>query len=450
VTSPTLDADPDCARPGTAERLIPPRRLIAERRAFDAIPREAWDRLAALNPWATPFSAWGFQRAWWDAYGDNAHDQTLVVLDPDAAGDAHTPGGAQLVAIAPLMHRHVVEDSDAQTHTSIRHGSPAELTPVAPTAKAVYFGATYHADYATLLCDPLDLPEVADAIVDALCAHAMPDPDHPAPWDVVDLRRLRTDDPAATALAAAFGRHEIEEGWTLNLEQEDVCPVATLPTASPPAPPTAASSAHPSPRPTIDDFLATLGKHDRHEIRRKVRRAEAAGAVELVESTDPAADLEAFIDLHQARWAGEGLFPPTRGGDQSRVFIRRMFELLSPVSPSSEPSPSAPLGTVHLTFLTVAGRRVGAAIHFETSDSLLYYNAGLDPDARQLSPGVVMVERLARRALERGLRRLDFLRGDEPYKYEWGARDEPIQRLLVRRTGRPGATGATGDTRGPA
>ena len=53
-----------------------------------------------------------------------------------------------------------------------------------------------------------------------------------------------------------------------------------------------------------------------------------------------------------------------------------------------------------------------------------------------------MVERLARRALERGLRRLDFLRGNEAYKYEWGARDEPIQRLLVRRTaaraGEPG------------
>jgi CelD/BcsL family acetyltransferase involved in cellulose biosynthesis len=29
---------------------------------------------------------------------------------------------------------------------------------------------------------------------------------------------------------------------------------------------------------------------------------------------------------------------------------------------------------------------------------------------------------------------MDFLRGNEPYKYEWGARDEPIQRLLVRRS----------------
>ncbi|RLT39509.1 MAG: GNAT family N-acetyltransferase, partial [Chloroflexi bacterium] len=64
-----------------------------------------------------------------------------------------------------------------------------------------------------------------------------------------------------------------------------------------------------------------------------------------------------------------------------------------------------------------------------------YYNAGVDPDARELSPGVVMVERFVRRSIERGIRTLDLLRGDEPYKYEWGAVDAPIQRLLVRRTG---------------
>jgi CelD/BcsL family acetyltransferase involved in cellulose biosynthesis len=44
-----------------------------------------------------------------------------------------------------------------------------------------------------------------------------------------------------------------------------------------------------------------------------------------------------------------------------------------------------------------------------------------------------MVERSVRRALADGTRRLDFLRGDEPYKYEWGAIDEPVVRVLVRR-----------------
>jgi CelD/BcsL family acetyltransferase involved in cellulose biosynthesis len=105
------------------------------------------------------------------------------------------------------------------------------------------------------------------------------------------------------------------------------------------------------------------------------------------------------------------------------VFFRRLLE---------EAGPGCPIG---LTFLTVGGRRVAAGVHCETADGLLYYNAGLDPDARDLSPGVVMIARYVRRAIEAGKRRLDFLRGDEPYKYEWGAVDEPIQRLLVRRTG---------------
>jgi CelD/BcsL family acetyltransferase involved in cellulose biosynthesis len=47
---------------------------------------------------------------------------------------------------------------------------------------------------------------------------------------------------------------------------------------------------------------------------------------------------------------------------------------------------------------------------------------------------VLLVASYVRAALAGGFRRMDFLRGDEPYKYDWGAHDEPIQRLLVRRS----------------
>ena len=69
------------------------------------------------------------------------------------------------------------------------------------------------------------------------------------------------------------------------------------------------------------------------------------------------------------------------------------------------------------------------------ADNVYYYNAGVDPDARELSPGVVMVACYIQRAIEQGKTRLDFMRGNEPYKYAWGAADEPIERLLIRRTG---------------
>jgi CelD/BcsL family acetyltransferase involved in cellulose biosynthesis len=45
-----------------------------------------------------------------------------------------------------------------------------------------------------------------------------------------------------------------------------------------------------------------------------------------------------------------------------------------------------------------------------------------------------MIYAYVRRALELGIRRMDFLRGDESYKYEWGAVDEPIQRVLLPRS----------------
>ena len=371
--------------------------LRAVRRPFEAIDPARWDLLAAANPWATPFSQWAFHRAWWDAYGANAHEETLAFVPADA------PDDAEPVGIAPLMHRHEVEPGDVELKTTIRHAEGPALTPVSPDAKAVFFGASYHADYATLLASPADLPAVADALAGYCGSEG--DPDHPAPWDAVDLRRLRTGDPAVDALAAAFGAREMVNGWTLNVEPEEVCPVAQLPAAG-----------------TIDDYLATLGKKERHEIRRKVRRAEAVGEVLLEDSPDPLADLEAFIDLHQKRWGEDGLFPDTPGGAQSRVFFRRMFELF----------PAG--GPLNLAFLMVGGRRIAAGVSFVSGGSLLYYNAGVDPEARELSPGVLMVERYVRRALDLGLARMDFLRGDEAYKYEWGAVDQPIQRLLVRRT----------------
>ena len=83
-------------------------------------------------------------------------------------------------------------------------------------------------------------------------------------------------------------------------------------------------------------------------------------------------------------------FPDTPGGAQSRVLFQRLFELFGADGP------------LRLTFLSVGGRRIAAGIHFETPDGILYYNAGVDPDARELSPGVVMVHAYVVRALERG------------------------------------------------
>jgi CelD/BcsL family acetyltransferase involved in cellulose biosynthesis len=388
------------ARTRTFAEPIADRQLRAVHRPFGAIPPETWDVLASATLWATPFSRWGFERAWWDAYGANAHDQTLVVVD-DAAPDDAPP-----VAIVPLMHRHEVEPDDAILRTRMRGaGHGAALTPVAPDRKAVFFGASYHADYATVLARPADLPAVAGAVAAALAADSTPGDQHPEPWDVVDLRRLRCGDPAADELEVAFGARAHADGWTVVREREEVCPVLDLASGL-----------------DFEGYLGTLGKKERHEVRRKIRRAEATGEVRLERSTDPIGDLDVFVDLHQKKWGADGLFPPTPGGAQSRAFFRGLFEH------------GGPDGLIALHFLTVGGRRVAAGVWFDDGETLYFYNAGVDPDARDLSPGVLLVARSIEMALKAGRSRFDFLRGDEPYKYGWGATDVPIQRLLVVRT----------------
>jgi CelD/BcsL family acetyltransferase involved in cellulose biosynthesis len=368
-----------------------PRRLLAARRGFDSIQASTWDALVDRTPSATPFSRHCVQRAWWEAYGASAHDQTLVVVD-EAAPD-------EIVGIVPLMHRHELEPGDVAARTTIRHQAGRPLRPVPESATAVFFGASYHADYATVLAAPADVAAVCEAVVQALAALDL------AKWDVVDLRRLRLGDPAADALAASFEWAAPNACWLVTREQEDVCPILTLPAGA-----------------DFETYLGTLDKKERHEVRRKIRRAEAAGEIKLERSQDPVADLEALVELHQKRWGAEGLFPDTEGGAASRRFFGRLFE------------DCAPSGLVDLSFLTVAGRRIAAGVTFVDAHAVYYYNAGVDPDARELSPGVVMVALYIQRAIELGRTRIDFMRGNEPYKYEWGAVDEPIERLLVQRT----------------
>ncbi len=439
-----------------SERATPVRpdaRLVARRVRFDDIPRDAWERLLAATPSATPFSRWTFHRAWWDGYGESAHEDYMVCVpaaesaaEADAPlergpGDGPRPGHGpergvepaaaespaaesaadeaaarlraeaeadtpldpdRIVAIVPLMHRHEVEPDDVLLHTAIRHAPHGTATALPEQAKGMFFAASYHADYATLLCDPADLPAVAEATVEALAAG--PDLAHGThDWDCVDLRRFRSDDPALPALEQAFCAAADRYGWNVAREQEEVCPVLHVDGWD------------------WDTYLQTLSTKDRHELRRKMRRAEAAGPVEFEEVPDPSSAVDELIRLHQARWGEEGLFPDTEGGARSRRFFRRLAEL------------EGPGGVFRIGRLTVAGRAIFMCVGFHDRGTVYYYNAGNDPDAQALSPGVIGVASYLRHEMGEGTRVFDFLRGDEPYKYRWGAKDEPIERLIVIR-----------------
>jgi CelD/BcsL family acetyltransferase involved in cellulose biosynthesis len=382
---------PPILRQGSPWRLL--------RLPFGDIPRIDWDRLHAVTPAATPFSAWTFHRAWWDAFAASAEEHYLV-LDSSAGAmpSARGSGGWAISAIVPLMMR---ESGASPTN------APPGLGP-GPAAsfgrdggrslRTLYFAASYHADYATLLAARSDLPAVAAGLARHLAEQLAA-----GSCDTVDLRRLAETDPALDLLAAAWRELGPHHEAMVRLEPEDVCPVVDLAT----------------------DWHTQLGRLDkktRHEVRRKLRRAERQGPVELRYLPLDGESADRFILLHQARWGSAGLFAAGEDGDRNRLFLRRLAELEAAEGPEAR---------FHLGEVVVGGHTVYALAGFASGGTCYFYNAGMDPDARDLSPGIVGTTTYLRDRIDRGDRRFDFLRGDEAYKYEWGANDVRLTRLVI-------------------
>jgi CelD/BcsL family acetyltransferase involved in cellulose biosynthesis len=61
----------------------------------------------------------------------------------------------------------------------------------------------------------------------------------------------------------------------------------------------------------------------------------------------------------------------------------------------------------------------------------LLYNSGYDPQFFPLSPGNVLTAYTIQDAIRLGRARYDFLRGDEIYKFRFGAQPEPVYDLEI-------------------
>lgn len=151
---------------------------------------------------------------------------------------------------------------------------------------------------------------------------------------------------------------------------------------------------------TYDDWLASLGKKQRHEVRRKRRRFAADfGAIEIQRHTGDAADT--FSAMHRLS-----------AGDKGQFMTERMESLFADLLQTAGAS-------IHL--LTCDGVPRAAAFGFESDEGYFYYNSAYDPAAAMASPGVVLFSMMIEAEIERGAVVFDFLKGEEQYKFRHGA-----------------------------
>lgn len=317
--------------------------------------RPEWNALLA-DSWADSlFMTWEWQRVWWRELGSG---ELLLLAVRDNTG--------RLVGIAPLYLGHAT--------------GRRSLTLV---------GCVDVSDYLDILvrrgCEAL----VYEALLTAL-------DERRALWDSLVLCNVAAGSPTLAYLP----RWAAARGWMIADDHEDVCPVIPLPA-------------------TWEAYLAGLGKHQRHEVRRKLRRiGEEAAAVRHVytQGANLDAALEVFFQLHRLSHVDKATFMDER----MAAFFRAMTQAMGEQ------------GYVELNILEVDGAPAAAMYNFRYRDGLLVYNSGYDPGLRpNLSSGIVLLSQCIQDAIERGLGVFDFLQGDEEYKYRFGATDVELRRLTV-------------------
>ncbi len=90
-------------------------------------------------------------------------------------------------------------------------------------------------------------------------------------------------------------------------------------------------------------------------------------------------------------------------------------------------------GWLRLGVLRVDGDDAAVLYAFAFEGTLALYNAAYDPTLAPLSVGIVCHAYAVREAIVERLRVYDLLRGNEPYKYDLGARDRWLVRLQATR-----------------
>jgi CelD/BcsL family acetyltransferase involved in cellulose biosynthesis len=320
-----------------------------------------WNALVEQSIADTPFSRYEYLAEWWQTRGGGEWQNPELVLVSASEND-------QLIGIAPLF----LAEYDGRN-------------------ALLLVGSIEISDYLDLIVREADLPRFLSGLMDFL-ASSLGDN-----WSAVDWYNLPDDSPTLAALQA-----EAESrGW--NHHQEIYRPTPRIALNG-----------------SFEDYLSRLEKKQRHEIRRKMRRAAESDLnvrFHLVgKDADINAEMDSFFHL-MIQDPNKALFLKDDMRAQMTSVIRAAFEQ----------------GYLWLAFLEVDGVKVAASLNFDYKNKLWGYNSGVSRAHMELSPGWVLLGHVIQWCCEHGRHEFDFMRGDEEYKYRFGGVNRFVMRERVMR-----------------
>lgn len=320
-----------------------------------------WNDLLERSISHVPFLRHEYQRGWWSTRGGGEWpeaDLTLVTARQDG----------RLVGVAPLFR------------AAARQDGPSLLL----------VGSIEISDYLDFVAPPGDLEPFTSGLLPFLLEKV-------PSWQTLDLYNILDSSPTLAALEKAAGQNRL----SYRVEKLQHSPYIPLPG-------------------DWETYLSQIDKKQRHEIRRKMRRAEESGRkVEWGLTEDPArleADLEDFLALMRQDPEKDAFLTPPMTEHFCQI-IRCAFQA----------------GCLHFSYLKIDGQKAAAHLSFDYLNRIWAYNSGVSKEFNELSPGWVLLGYELQWANEHGYSEYDFMRGDEEYKYRFGAIDRSVMRVSINK-----------------
>jgi len=262
-----------------------------------------WNALLDESVVHVPFLRYEYLKIWWQTSGGgewSAASPSLSIVT------AHRDG--QLVGAAPLFYL--------------------------PERKSLMLvGSVEISDYLDVLARPEDLPEFLSGLLPFLASPELP------PWQTLELHNLLDSSPTLPALQQAAA----SLSWNYQVEPLQHSPYIPLPG-------------------DWETYLEGIDKKQRHEIRRKIRRAEAADVpTRWYVVKDPQVldqEIEAFLGL-MAQDGQKAAFLTPAMCEHMRLTMRCAFEA----------------GCLNLAFFEVDGKKAAAYLSFDYLNRLWVYNS---------------------------------------------------------------------------
>jgi CelD/BcsL family acetyltransferase involved in cellulose biosynthesis len=172
----------------------------------------------------------------------------------------------------------------------------------------------------------------------------------------------------------------------------------------------------------FNTYLSKISRNFINNIKRNLRQLEETGELTFQTAEENELDeyLDQLFDLHGKSW-NERDAPGVFGDKETRNFHKTAVENLHRNN------------SVKLFRLTLDRKPIALLYMLVKDKTYYYYISGFSPEYKKYSPGSVILYKIIEEAFRLGIRKIDFLKGSEAYKYRWGAVDTHVYTLFLNR-----------------